>query len=277
MPKIHPTAILEGDIQLADDVEIGPYCVLRGAITLSTGCVLLQNVQLQGPLVVGSGNTFFPGVVIGFAPQDRSFPANKAGSGTVIGDDNAFREHVTIHRATRDDRPTRVGSRNMFMACSHAAHDVQIGNDCTFANNTLFAGHVEVGDRVVTGGGAGIQQFTRIGRGAMIGGLVGMTKDVCPFFTATNFNYIGSYNRVGMRRAGFQPSDMDMVKTFYGMLVRGRTVYSRRIEALQAFAGHPMADEMLAFIAASKRGVATRHGRVTHARDTSGAGGESGE
>ena len=277
MPKIHPTAILDGDIQLADDVEIGPYCVLRGAITLGAGCVLIQNVHLHGPLTAGSGNAFYPGVALGFAPQDRGFHHEKAGSGTVIGDGNTFREHVTIHRATRDDRPTRVGSRNFFMTCSHAAHDVQIGNDCTFANNTLFAGHVEVGDRVVSGGGAAIQQFTRVGRCAMLGGLVGMTKDICPFFTATSFNYIGSYNRVGMRRAGFQPSDLDMVKAIYGALVRSRDVYARRLDAVRAFAGHPIADEILAFIDASKKGVATRPGRITSARDTGVLGADAAE
>jgi UDP-N-acetylglucosamine acyltransferase len=271
VPKIHPTAILDGDIRLADDVEIGPGCVLRGQIALGAGCVLVQNVHLQGPLAAGERNVFFPGAAIGFAPQDRGFAYDKVGSGTVLGDGNVFREHATVHRATRDDRPTRVGDRNYFMACAHAAHDVQIGSDCTFANGTLFAGHVEVGDRVVTGGGAAIQQFSRVGRGAMVGGTVGMTKDLCPFFTASAFNYVGGYNRVGMRRAGIPQADIEMVRTIYGILVRSRDVHSTRVARVVELAGHPIADEFIAFLRTSKRGIATRHGRITSARDTVGA------
>lgn len=271
VPKIHPTAILDGDIQLADDVEIGPLCVLRGRISIGAGTILVQGVHLEGPLSLGAGNTLYPGAALGFAPQDKGFARTKEGSGTIVGDGNVFREHSTVHRATRDDRPTRVGDRNYFMACAHAAHDVQIGNDCTFANGTLFAGHVEVGDRVVTGGGAAIQQFSRVGRGAMVGGLVGMTKDICPFFTASAFNYVGGYNRIGMRRSGMPQSDIEMVRTIYGILVRSREIHSTRVARVAEFAGHPIADEFLAFIKASKRGIATRHGRITSARDTAGA------
>ena len=267
VPKIHPTAILEGDIGLADDVEIGPYCVLRGRIRIGAGTVLIQSVHLQGPLEIGAGNACYPGVAIGFAPQDKGFHHAKDGAGTVIGDGNTFREHVTIHRATRDDRPTRVGSRNFWMANVHAGHDVQIASDCVFANTTMFGGHAEVADRVVTGGGAAVHQFARIGRGAMISGLAGVSKDVCPFFTVTNTNYIGSYNRIGMRRGGFAPADIDLVREIYGILVRSRVQYSARVRALEALAGTPLADEFIAFVKGSKRGIMTRHGRATSSRD----------
>lgn len=274
MPKIHPTAILDGDITLADDVEIGPYCVLRGKIALGAGCVLVQNVHLQGPLSMGAGNACYPGVAIGFAPQDKSFHHAKDGAGTVIGDGNSFREGVTIHRATRDDRPTRIGNRNFWMANAHAGHDVQVGSDCVFANATLFGGHAEVADRVVTGGSAAVHQFARIGRGAMVSGLAGVSKDVCPFFTVSNTNYVGSYNRIGMRRGGFAQSDIDMVRDIYGLVVRSRKPYSDRVRAVEALAGHPVADEFIAFIKSSKRGVMTRHGRETSSRSGGGASDE---
>jgi UDP-N-acetylglucosamine acyltransferase len=268
VPKIHSTAVLSGEIQLADDVEIGPYCVLQGRIDLGAGTVLTQNVHLNGPLVMGSGNVCYPGVAIGFAPQDKSFHPAKEGAGTVIGDNNTFREHVTIHRATRDDRPTRVGHRNFWMACSHAGHDVQVADDCVFANNTLFGGHAEIASRVVTGGGAGVHQFVRIGRGAMLGGLSGASKDVCPFFTLTATNYIGGFNRIGMRRGGATTEEIDLVRTMYGILVRSRKIYADRVRELESLAGHPLADEFIAFVRSSKRGVIGRHGRVTAARMT---------
>ena len=271
MPKIHPTAILDGDITLADDVEIGPSCILRGRVSIGAGTVLVQAVHLQGPLEMGAGNACYPGVAIGFAPQDKSFHHAKDGAGTVVGDGNTFRENTTIHRATRDDRPTRVGSRNFWMANAHAGHDVQVGDDCVFANNTMFGGHAEVASRVVTGGAAAVHQFARVGRGAMISGLAGVSKDVCPFFTVSNTNYVGSYNRIGMRRGGFAQPDIDMVREIYGLLVRSRRPYSARVRSIEALAGHPVADEFIAFIKSSKRGVMTRHGRATSARASGAA------
>lgn len=266
MPKIHPTAVLQGDVEIADDVEIGPYCVLNGRIRLGAGCGLVANVHLQGPLAMGAGNVCYPGCAIGFAPQDLKYPLAKEGAGTSVGDGNVFREGVSIHRATREDRPTRIGSRNYFMACSHAGHDVQVGDDCIFANNTLFGGHAEVGNRVVTGGSAAVHQFARVGRGAMIGGLAGASKDVCPFFTVTATNYVGGYNRVGLRRGGASEAEIELVKEIYAILVRDRRPYSTRLARLEALGGSPLADEFIAFVRGSKRGVVTRHGRVTGAR-----------
>jgi len=266
VPKIHPTAVLQGDVELGDDVEIGPYCVLSGRIRLGAGCGLVANVHLQGPLVMGTGNVCYPGCAIGFAPQDLKYPLAKEGAGVEIGDGNLFRESVTVHRATREDRPTRIGSRNYFMACSHAGHDVQVGSDCIFANNTLFGGHAEIGDRVVTGGGAGVHQFAKVGRGAMIGGLAGVSKDLCPFFMMTATNYVGGYNRVGLRRSGASPAEIELVREIYGILVRDRGVFSARVARLEALAGAPFADEFIAFVRGSKRGIATRRGRETSSR-----------
>ncbi len=274
VPKIHPTAILDGDIDLADDVEIGPFCVLRGRISIGAGTVLVQGVHLQGPLVLGADNVCYPGVAIGFAPQDKGFAPAKDGPGTALGDGNVLREHVTIHRATRDDRPTRLGHRNYLMACAHLAHDVQVEDDCILANNTLLAGHVEMASKVVTGGGAGVHQFVRVGRGAMLGGLTGTTKDVCPFFMVTATNFVGGFNRIGLKRGGATPAEVDLVRDVYGTLVRSTRPYSERVRALARFAGTPLGDEFIAFVAASRRGLTTRHGRLTSARAAGGSDGE---
>jgi acyl-[acyl carrier protein]--UDP-N-acetylglucosamine O-acyltransferase len=100
----------------------------------------------------------------------------------------------------------------------------------------------------------------------MLGGLAGVSKDVCAFFTVTNTNYVGSYNRIGMRRGGASPADIDLVREIYGILVRSRKPYSQRVRALEALAGSPIADEYIAFVRSSKRGIMTRHGRETTSR-----------
>ncbi|MCH7573357.1 MAG: acyl-ACP--UDP-N-acetylglucosamine O-acyltransferase, partial [Planctomycetes bacterium] len=112
MPEIHPTAILEGDINLADDVEIGPGCVLTGPITIGPGTRLIGHVWLNGPLTLGEGNTLYPNACLGFAPQDISWDPKKAGAGLMVGNGNLFREGVNIHRATSDDTPTSIGDDN---------------------------------------------------------------------------------------------------------------------------------------------------------------------
>src|SRR5437870_12468274 len=129
---IHPSAILEGDIQLADDVAIGPHCVLTAppgtSITLGTGTRLIGNVYLQGPLAMGAHNTIYPFVTLGFPPQDLKWDPSIPGAGVRIGSGNVFREHVTIHRATSHETPTVIGEHNYWMACSHAGHDAHVGD-----------------------------------------------------------------------------------------------------------------------------------------------------
>ncbi|MGA1633162.1 MAG: acyl-ACP--UDP-N-acetylglucosamine O-acyltransferase, partial [Phycisphaerales bacterium] len=138
MPKVHGTAILEGEIELADDVEIGPGCILTGPIRIGAGTRMMARATLQGPLVIGEGNLIWPGVCLGMAPQSARFDPFEPGPGVVVGDHNSFREQVTIHRATHATDPTRIGNRNYFMVGSHAGHDVVVGNGCTFANGSLL-------------------------------------------------------------------------------------------------------------------------------------------
>lgn len=267
MPHIHPSAVLSGDIQLAEDVVIGPYSTLAGRIRIGPGCQLVSHVHLHGPLEMGSGNVCYPGVCLGFAPQDFKFDAQSEGAGLRIGDRNVFREHVTIHRATRPDRPTTIGHRNFWMVNSHAGHDCTIGDDCVFANGTLLAGHVEVGDRAVFGGNSTVHQHVRIGRGCLISGLTGLGGDLCPFFTLTGINFAGSINAIGMRRAGLARSDIDAVRWCYRILCRRGLVPKQAIPILRERIGEPMVAEIVAFLEQSKRQIVVRRGRSVRERD----------
>jgi UDP-N-acetylglucosamine acyltransferase len=255
MPTIHPTAILEGEIELADDVEIGPHCVLKGPILLGTGTRLLGNVWLQGPLRVGERNVLYPFVTLGFAPQDLKWDPDRPGAGLDLGDGNTLRESVTIHRATKDDTPTRVGDHNYWMVNSHAGHDCRIGSHCVFANGTLLAGGVRVDDRVTIGGNVAVHQFCRLGRGTMLSGTMGLNKDLPPFFMLTGTNIAGSLNVIGMRRSGMPSDQIDDVKWVYRTLYRGGLDLQDAVRELRTRGERPMVAEYLEFLEQSKRGL----------------------
>ncbi|MFO1349361.1 MAG: acyl-ACP--UDP-N-acetylglucosamine O-acyltransferase [Gammaproteobacteria bacterium] len=256
MAQIHATAVLDGEIDLAEDVSIGPYCVLTGLIRIGAGSRLFGNVYLQGPLMLGAGNVLYPFVCLGFAPQSLGYDPSQPGQGLVIGDGNTFREGVTIHRAMTGAGPTRVGDRNYCMANSHIGHDAQIGSHCVFANGTLFGGHVHIGDRVVTGGNAAVHQFCRVGRGAMLSGVAGLSRDLPPYFMLTGINIAGSINLIGLRRSGLPRSSVDDVRWVYRTLYRrGLSLSEARAELESARDERPIVAEYLEFLDCSERGL----------------------
>jgi UDP-N-acetylglucosamine acyltransferase len=255
MPEIHHTAVLEGEIELADEVRIGPYCVINGPVSIGKGTRLLGQVWLQGPLSLGEHNTVYPNVCLGFAPQSLGYDADLAGPGVKIGDYNVFREGVTAHRATDADAPTAIGDHNYFMANAHAGHDARIDDRCVFANGALVGGHAHVEDGVFVGGNAAIHQFCRIGRGAMLSGEVGTSRDLPPFFTLTGINVAGSINLVGLRRSGMPRDQIDDVRWVYRMLYRRGLSLAGARRALEERAERPLVAEYIRFIDSSKRGI----------------------
>jgi UDP-N-acetylglucosamine acyltransferase len=274
MPILHPTAIVDDECELADDVEVGPYCVLSGPLRIGPGCRLVGNVHLYGPLTMGAGNTIYPFACLGFAPQSLSYDPSKPGQGLVIGDHNTFREGVTIHRAMTDHGPTTIGDRNYFMAASHAGHDCVIGNHCVFANGTLLAGHVTVEDRVITGGTATVHQFCRVGRGAMLSGSMGLSRDLPPWFMLTGNNTAGSINMIGLRRSGMATDAIEDARWVYKTLYRRGLSVAAAKDALRRRSDRPIVAEYLAFLEQSKRGLCPASGS---SKRTSAAAAEEAE
>jgi len=198
MPLVHATAIVESGAELAGDVEIGPFAVVGAGVRLGPGCRVHAHAVLAGPLVLGARNVVHPFAVLGGAPQHK-----KPGGVThvEVGDDNTFREHVTVHRGTR--QPTRIGSGNLFMAQAHVAHDVEIGSACTIANAVQLAGHVVVEDHATFGGLAGVAQFVRVGEGAFVAAGAMVERDVPPFCIVQGDRArVRAVNRVGLERQG---------------------------------------------------------------------------
>lgn len=255
MPDIHRTAIIDEQATIAEDVIIGPYCVIEGAVTIGPGCKLLGQCHLKGPLTLGENNTIYPFATIGLEAQDWKADPNKQGKGTVIGNGNVLREGASIHRASKDDHPTTIGNRNYFMSGSHAAHDCVIGNDCMFANNALLGGHCQVGDRVIMGGNSGVQQFCRIGRLAMLGGCEGMTMDLPPFCMIHHTKQVSALNLIGLRRAGLR-KHLGALRECFNTFYRHGYPNTKAIELIeQRLCEDPLVREFIDFVKTTNRGI----------------------
>lgn len=250
---IHPTAIVHRKAQVDGSVDIGPYAVIDEGVTLGPGCVVGPHVYITGQTVTGARNRFYAGAVIGEAPQDiryRDEPTR-----LQIGDDNVFREHVTVHRSNTPSEVTVVGSGNFLMANCHVGHNGQLGNGIIIANGALLGGHVTVADRVFISGNCMVHQFVRIGTLSMMQGGSGVSLDLPPYTVARGNNGICGLNVVGLRRAGVSPEQRRELKRLYLILFRGgRRLREAAEEAREEFHG-AAAKTMIDFVAATKRGV----------------------
>ncbi|MBI1338125.1 MAG: acyl-ACP--UDP-N-acetylglucosamine O-acyltransferase [Phycisphaera sp.] len=255
MPDIHPSAIIDDACVLAPDVQVGPGCILTGPIKLGPGCRLIAQVYMQGPVAIGQRNTFYPHCTVGLEPQDRKFDPRKQGPGVLIGDDNIFREGVTIHRATGDAHPTTLGSHNYLMVNSHVGHDCVIGNHVTLVNGALLGGHVVIADRANIGGNASVHQFCRVGRLAMLSGTRGITQDLPPFCTVFNSRRVSALNLVGLRRNGHK-DNIDNLKLAFNLLYRRELATPNAVERIRKELGHdPACVELADFVATTTRGI----------------------
>jgi UDP-N-acetylglucosamine acyltransferase len=253
MTAVDPTARIEPGAAIGQDVSIGPYCIIRSNVTIGDGCRLVAHVNLDGHTTIGARTVIYPFASLGSPPQSVHYRGEP--TRLVVGANCDIREGVTMSTGTvQGGGVTRVGDRCFFMAGSHVAHDCQVGNDVTFANNAVLAGHVTVGDFVFVAGQAAVHQFVRIGEGAMIGGMSGIGGDVIPFGFAfgTRAKLVG-LNVVGMKRRGQSRADMHRVRRAYRNLFLGEGPFRERLETVAAeFAGDPLVGKIVAFIRAGE-------------------------
>lgn len=265
MPTVHANAVIEGEVDLADDVVVGPYCVVTGPVTIGAGTQLVASVHVQGPATIGRDNILYPNVCLGFAPQSVAYDPAHPGEGLVIGDQNTLRESVTMHRAMTEEGPTRVGNNNFFMAYAHVGHDCRVGDRGTFANSSSFGGHVQVGNGVTLGGGAGVHQWVRLGRGVMVQGNAGVTQDVIPFGLVTGINVCANVNIIGMRRSGMSSAEIDLVRWIHRTVCRRGLLIANALEVLRERSDQPLVAEYIDFIERAKRGVCPGRSRERQA------------
>jgi UDP-N-acetylglucosamine acyltransferase len=253
--RVHSSAVIGAEVQLAAGVEIGPFCLLDGRIRLGFGCRLLGHVSILGDSELGRQNTLHPNVVIGDEPQDVAYTGGRRR--VFIGDGNVFREGVTVHRGSEQGDVTIIGGGNFFMQNAHVAHDCRIGNGTIIAGGALLAGWVEVGDGAIVSGNCVVHQFVRLGRYSMMRGLSRTSRDVPPFCLMDGTHTLRALNTIGLRRAGFSPPVIRSLRKAFAALFRGPQNLKIALEKLEQ-QGPLSAEvaEMVEFIRQSTRGVA---------------------
>jgi len=197
---IHNSSVIDKKAKIGNEVKVGPFCYVGPEVQISDRVELISNVHIEGNVKVGKGTKIFPFASIGTQPQDLKYKGET--NSLEIGENNIIREYVTINPGTKGGgEKTIIGNNCLLMISSHVAHDCHIGNNVVIANNVPLGGHVIIEDSVVIGGNSAVQQFTRIGRLAMIGGMTGVLKDVIPFgLSFGNRNYLRGINLIGLKR-----------------------------------------------------------------------------
>ena len=219
--SIHSLACVDSNAELGDNIEIGPFCVVGPHVKIGNGCQLANNVTVIGHTTIGERNRFFSNCVIGGEPQDHSY--QESATWLDIGDDNVFREGVTVNRgAEKEDHGTTIGHHNMLMSNAHVAHNCCLGNHVMLVNGVLLGGHVHVHDRAIISGNTVVHHFCSIGTLAFVSGGCRCTVDVPPFMMAAGSDdfEIKTINVVGMKRAGLSDSTIGIVRQAYKLLFR---------------------------------------------------------
>lgn len=252
---IHPTAVVHAQAQIGAGCEIGPYCVIGKDVVLGPRCRLHSHVVIDGHTRLGEGNIIFPFASIGLQTQDLKWQGGV--THTEIGDNNTFRECVTVHSATGDGETTRVGSDNHILAYAHVAHNVAICNHVIMSNVATLAGHVIVEDYAVVGGVAAVHQFCRIGRMSMIGGCSKVVQDVVPFMIVDgNPGETRTVNKVGMERHGVPEEAQSALRQAYKILFREGLTIPNALEQIETkYPNVPEIKLLIDFVRASERGI----------------------
>ncbi len=252
---IHSTAVVHPKAEIGSDCEIGPYCIVGEHVALGARCRLHAHVVIDGYTRLGEGNQIFPFVSIGLQTQDLKWQGGV--TRVEIGNNNTFREYVTVNSATGDGEVTVVGSENHILAYSHVAHNVTIGNRVIMSNVATLAGHVEVQDYAVIGGVAAIHQFCRIGKMAIVGGCSKVVQDVPPFMLADgNPAETRTVNKVGMERNGISEEAQAAMRQAYKILFRERLTIPNALSRIeQEVPPLPEIRHLVEFVRSSRRGI----------------------
>ena len=253
---IHPQAIVNPAARLHESVTVGPWSVIGPDVELGEGCVVESHVVLKGPTRIGARCRIFQFSSIGEDTPDLKYQGEP--TTLTVGDDNIFREGVTVHRGTVQDRgDTAIGNNNLLMAYAHVGHDCVIGDNCILVNNAVLGGHVNMGDWSIIGGYAGVHQYCNVGAHAYIGGMAKVTQDVPAFMIVEGHPAVPRMiNAEGLKRRGFSAEDIKSLQQAYKVLYRKKLPLADALEQLREMAASCSAiDTLITSIESSTRGI----------------------
>jgi UDP-N-acetylglucosamine acyltransferase len=253
---IHPAAVVAPGAEVDPSCEIGPFAVIGPKVRMGPGNVVGAHAVVEGNTSMGSGNRIFAHAVVGTPPQDLKYRGED--TRLEMGDGNVIREFASVHTGTvGGGGVTRLANQCLIMASAHVAHDVHLGDRCIVATFCALAGHVESEDGAIFGGVSAVQQFTRIGRLAYIGGLTGVNMDVAPYLMVSGpRGEVVGVNSVGLQRAGFTDEQVGRVKDAYRIVFRSKLPLKEAIAQVRGEMGqHPEIAHWVKFIEGSERGI----------------------
>ncbi len=250
---IHNTAIVDNNAKVSSSAKIGSYSVIGSNVEIGENVIIHPHVNISGNTKIGNGNKIYPFASIGNDPQDLKY--NGEDTKLIIGNNNKIREYVTINPGTVGGGGlTKIGDNCLFMISSHVAHDCHVGNNVIIANNVPLGGHVTLEDDVVVGGNSAVQQFTRIGKLAMIGGMTGVLHDVIPYgLSIGNRNFLQGLNLIGLRRANFNNKDILGLIEAYKEIFSTKNLTDNLSKLNGEFKENPLVKDIIEFITKDKK------------------------
>ena len=250
---IHKTAIIDSEAKIAENVKIGPYTVIGPNVEIGQGTVIQSYVNITGQTKIGKNNIIYPFASIGNDPQDLKFQGEE--TRLEIGDNNKIREYVTINPGTKGGGGlTKVNNNCLFMVSAHIAHDCFVGNNVILANNVPLGGHAHIGDNAIIGGNSAVQQFTRVGKSAMIGGMCGVVRDIIPYGIAHgNRSVLQGLNLIGLRRKNISNKEIMILSDAYKEIFKNENLTENLINLSESFKSNELVAEVVGFIEKDKK------------------------
>ena len=256
--SVHPQAIVEEGAQLGKGVRVEAFALVGKNSVIGDGSIVRHHATVEGKVILGRNNEIFPYALIGGLTHDLKYTGGEPK--LTIGDNNIFREYVTAHVATNGEDSTEIGSNNVFLAYSHVAHDCNVGNQVIMSSHSALGGHAIVGDHVNIGWGAGVHQFCKLGRYAMLSACSKLVQDVPPYMLADGSPAeVRSINKVAMERADISSEKVELVKSLFKILYKSglnRTQALEQIKQQNEEENSGITAEILTFVSSSNRGIA---------------------
>lgn len=229
MNNIHPSSVISKGAVIGNNVKIGPFCYIGPDVIIGDNCILDSSVRIEGVTKIGKDNRFHHSAVIGSPCQDLKYKGEP--TGLKIGNNNIFREFVTVNCATDSREDTTIGNNCFLMAYCHIAHNCHLGNNVIMSNVATLAGHITIEDFVTVGGLAAVHQFVKIGKFAFVGGLAGVKKDIPPYVRGEGMPFKpAGLNGIGLRRRGFTEETIEEIREIYKLFYNSNLNVTQALE-----------------------------------------------